>query len=225
VAAIARAVAPVPVAVDAAQSAGALPVDFAALDAAALACSGHKGLLGPTGIGVLLLAPGVEVEPLVRGGTGSRSESEEMPEILPDLLEAGSANVAGAAGLAAACRWHLAQPAGAVHARAVALVRRLAADLAALPGVRLAGYDPAGERVAVLSFTVDGVDNGELAAWLDRERSIMVRAGLHCAPAAHRRLATFPQGTVRVAIGPFTTEGELELLVAAVRTRAERVAR
>jgi selenocysteine lyase/cysteine desulfurase len=104
VAEIAAAVAPVPVLVDGAQTAGSLPIDFSGLAAAAFACSGHKGLLGPAGVGVLLLADGLEVEPLVCGGTGSRSESEEMPEWLPDRLEAGT-NVPGIVGLGAACAW------------------------------------------------------------------------------------------------------------------------
>ena len=102
------------------------------------------------------------------------------------------------------------------------LTHHLAAELATIRGVELPGYSPDGARVGILSFTIDGVDSGELATWLDRERGIMLRAGLHCAPAAHRRLGTFPAGTVRVGIGPFTTERELEGLVDAVRTAAMR---
>lgn len=213
VAAIARAVAPVPVLVDAAQSAGTVPFDFGNLGVAALACSGHKGLLGPPGVGLLLLQEGFGVEPLVRGGTGSRSESEEMPEWFPDRLEAGTANVVGAAGLAAACRWLLEQDRGARRRTGLELERRLADELASVPGLRLVGHVPGTDRVPTLSLVVDGVDNGELAARLDREHGIMVRVGLHCAPAAHRRLGTFPAGTVRVALSADTRPDDLNRLV------------
>lgn len=216
VAAIVAAVAPVPVLVDAAQTAGGLDVDFSALGAAALACSGHKGLLGPPGIGLLLLAPGLEVEPLVRGGTGSRSESEDMPDYLPDRLEAGTPNGVGAAGLGAACRWLRGQDLGALRERQQRLARRLAAALRELRGVALHGWRDDAPHTGILSFTLDGADGGELAARLDREHGICVRAGLHCAPAAHRRLRTFPDGTVRVGIGPFNSEHDVDALLTAV---------
>jgi cysteine desulfurase/selenocysteine lyase len=213
---VAQAVSPVPLLVDAAQTAGSLPIDFGQLGVAALACSGHKGLLGPPGIGMLLLASWFNVEPLVRGGTGSRSESEEMPDELPDRLEAGTVNSAGAAGLGAACAWLRQTTVEAIHDRTQRLVRRLATGLEAIPGVTLKGWDPNGPRIGVLSFTMRRKDSGELAAWLEREHGIMVRAGLHCAPAAHQRLETFPSGTVRVGIGPFNTVGDIDALLMAV---------
>jgi len=216
----ARAVAPVPIVVDAAQTAGSLQVDFRALGVAALACSGHKGLLGPSGIGLLMLAPDFQIEPLVRGGTGSRSESEEMPEFLPDRLEAGTPNGPGAAGLGAACRWLKERTVEAVAERESLLVRRLAHALSEVPGVELRGWADDHAHIGLLSFTVDGADSGELAAWLDRERGIMLRAGLHCAPAAHRRLGTFADGTLRVGIGPFNTEADIDALVDALRDAA-----
>ncbi len=218
VAQIARAVAPVPVVVDAAQTAGSLPMDFTAMGAAALACSGHKGLLGPAGTGVLLLdrSTAERLQPLIRGGTGSRSESEEMPEFLPDRLEAGTPNTPGFAGLEAACRWLAREGVGELHQRQMALRERLAARLGAIRGVHLWGYRPGAPAVPVLSFTVDGLDNGELAAWLDRERGLMLRVGLHCAPAAHRRLGSFPGGTLRAGIGPFLGEEDVDALAAAV---------
>ena len=220
VAEAARMVTPVPVLVDAAQTAGTLPINFADLGAAALVCSGHKGLLGPPGIGVMLLAPRFEVEPLLRGGTGSRSESEEMPEFLPDRLEAGTVNGAGAAGLGAACAWLRERTVDAVAEHEQRLVRRLADGLSRIPGVRLHGWGEGAPHTGVLSFTLDGVDSGELAAWLDRTRGICLRAGLHCAPAAHRRLGTFPNGTLRAGVGPFTTDDEVDSLVTAVRDAA-----
>jgi cysteine desulfurase family protein len=220
----ARAVAPVPTVVDAAQTAGALAIDFDGSGVAALVCSGHKGLLGPPGIGVLMLAEGFEVEEMVRGGTGSRSESEQMPTWLPDRLEAGTPNVVGAAGLAAACAWWREQAPPALHRHTAARGALLAERLQEIPGVDCPGLREDQERVPVLSVTVRGLDNGELATWLDRERGIMVRAGLHCAPAAHRRLGTYPDGTLRVAIGPFIVDEDVEALLAAIRDARRELA-
>lgn len=220
VAEIAAAVAPVPVVVDAAQTAGSLRIDFSGLGAAALVCSGHKGLLGPPGIGVLLLAPGFVVEPLVRGGTGSLSESEEMPENLPDRLEAGTPNGVGAVGLGAACSWLRRHSVHAVEDHARRLLGRLAPGLAETGKVTLYGWNGEAPHTGVLSFEVHGVDSGDLAARLDREHGICVRAGLHCAPAAHRRIGTYPDGTIRVGVGPFNTEADIDALVHAVRISA-----
>ena len=157
VAEVAQAVSPVPVLVDAAQTAGSLPIDFSELGAAALAASGHKGLLGPPGIGVLLLASWFDIEPLVRGGTGSRSESEEMPEHLPDRLEAGTVNSAGAAGLGAACAWIRERTVEAIHERGqqrlAATRRRVSSEI---PGVLLHGWNADSPRVGLLSFTMRG---------------------------------------------------------------------
>ncbi len=145
VAEIAMAVAPVPVVVDAAQTAGSLPFDFVELGAAALVASGHKGLLGPSGIGVMLLADGFDVEPMMRGGTGSRSESEEMPEHLPDRLEAGTPNGAGAVGLGAACRgcakrpW---RPSTSTRRAGAAAGRRAPASVPGVDVARVGGQTP-----------------------------------------------------------------------------------
>jgi cysteine desulfurase family protein len=225
VADVARAVAPVPVLVDAAQTAGSVQLDFASMGAAALACSGHKGLLGPPGVGVLLLADGFEVEPLVRGGTGSRSESELMPEHLPDRLEAGTANGVGIAGLGAACAWLAERTVAKVAAHEQRLVGQLASELSQIPDVDLHGWRADHAHTGIVSFTIEGADAGEAATWLDRERGICVRAGLHCAPAAHRRLGTFPSGTLRVGVGPFNTESDVEALVQAVGFAAEHLRR
>ena len=216
VAEVAHAVSPVPVLVDAAQTVGSLPINFAKIGAAALVASGHKGLLGPPGIGILLLAPWFDIEPLVRGGTGSRSESHEMPEHMPDRLEAGTANSAGAAGLGASCEWIREQGVEALYKHGRKLLLRLADGFRGVPGVSLHGWNADTSRVNILSFTMRNKDNGELAAWLDREHGIMVRAGLHCAPSAHQRLGTFPDGTIRVGIGPFNTEADIDTMIDAV---------
>ena len=218
---VAQAVSPVPMLVDAAQTAGSVPIDFSEMGVAALAASGHKGLLGPTGIGAMLLAPWFEVEPLVRGGTGSRSESEEMPEHTPDLFEAGTVNTTGAAGLGAAIAWIRERGVEAIHDRGRQLLLRLVEGLKQVPGVFLQGWESDRPRVNIVSFTMRGKDSGELANWLDQTHGIMVRAGLHCAPAAHRRLETHPNGTVRVSIGPFNTESDIDALIAAIEDAYE----
>jgi len=223
VAEIARAVAPVPVVVDGAQTAGSLPAAFGDLGVAAYVCSGHKGLLGPQGVGVLLLDTGFEVEPWMLGGTGSRSESEEMPEHLPDRLEAGTPNGPGIAGLCAACRWLAERGIDAVAEHEQRVVHRLADGMREITGVRLHGWRDDQPHTGVLSFTVSGADNGELAARLDREHQICLRAGLHCAPAAHRRLGTFPDGTLRAGIGPLNNDADVDALVAAVHEPGSRV--
>lgn len=223
IASIARAVAPVPVIVDAAQTAGSLPMDFGALGVAAMACSGHKGLLGPPGVGVLLLSPDIEPPPLIHGGTGSRSESERMPGLLPDRLEAGTPNSVGHAGLEAACGWIEERGVSTIHAHETRLVATAAQGLAGLPEVELIGYQPDQPHTGTLSFRVQGVDNGELALWLDRRHGIQLRPGLHCAPAAHRRLGSFPAGTLRAGFGPFNTVEHAERLVAAVAAFPRRL--
>jgi cysteine desulfurase/selenocysteine lyase len=122
------------------------------------------------------------------------------------------------AGLAAACRWLGTEGVENLHRRSIALARSVIDELRAIPGVRV--IEAGRERAATFSFTVEGSDSGDIAARLDREHGLMVRAGLHCAPAAHRRFRTFPDGTLRVGIGPFTPAVTLERLIAAIRTLA-----
>jgi selenocysteine lyase/cysteine desulfurase len=214
--AMAQAVAPVPLVVDGAQSAGAVAFDFGGSGVSAYVASGHKGLLGPPGVGLLMLARGFEPEGWMRGGTGSRSESEEMPEFLPDRLEPGTPNGPGIVGLGAAAGWLGERGVGDLARHTARLADRLAEELKRLPGIRLRGYEPGAPRTGILSFTVDGVDHGELAARLDRDHGIMLRVGLHCAPAAHRRIGTFPAGTVRAGFGPFNDASHVDALLTAV---------
>ncbi len=217
--AIACRVAPTPVVVDGAQTAGALPFAFSRSSVAAFVCSGHKGLQGPAGTGVVLLARGFEVQPLVRGGTGSRSESEDMPAILPDLLEAGTPNGPGIAGVGAACEWLADRTVQAIQNHERLLIQRFISGIQNFPGLSIPGWVKDMPQTGVLSFTIEGEDVGELATWLDRDRGIALRAGLHCAPAAHRRLGTFPAGTLRVGVGPWNTEDDIDALVTALEDR------
>src|SRR5581483_5992072 len=200
--AAAAAAAGVPFVVDASQSAGHVPLDLAKLGASAVAMPGHKGLLGPTGTGLLYVAPGVEVEPLMRGGTGSRSESEHQPDFPPDRFESGTLNGMGIAGL------------GAAAAYLAALER---AD-----GVTLHGPADADRNVGIVSLVVAGVPCATVARLLDDEWGVMTRAGLHCSPAAHRSLGTAPEGTLRFSWSHTTTEEEVDVAGEAVRTIAAR---
>lgn len=211
--------------VDAAQSAGSVPIDMAAMGIDLLAFTGHKGLLGPTGTGGLILGERVnaaEMRPLVQGGTGSRSAMERQPPDLPDRFEAGTINFVGIAGLGAGLE-ALADLGGpeAVGRWERELARQLWEGLSAIPGVRLFGTADFSQRVAVVSFTVEGRTVSEVGGRLDDEFGILTRVGLHCAPAAHRTIGTFPTGTVRLSPGPFNTPEQIDRTIAAVRRIAE----
>ena len=203
---------------DAAQTAGHLPVEFQAFGLSALSVPGHKGLLGPSGIGALLLAPAfaAQLTPLVTGGTGSASDSERQPPYLPDRFESGTPNVPGIYGLEAALAFleEVGLPAVAKHDRQ--LTGRFLDGLRELPGVRLVGPETVEGRTGVISLDFQNVDNAEAAERLEREHGILTRCGLHCAPSAHQTLGTFPQGTVRFSLGWFTTEEQVDRAMSAV---------
>lgn len=206
--------------VDAAQTAGVLPIDMASLGIDLLAFTGHKGLQGPPGSGGLVLGAGVDpaqLEPLVRGGTGSRSEFEEQPDDLPDRYESGTANGVGIAGLGAGIRWVLERGVDEVRAHEMALTASLISGLSAIPGVAVCGPGRADKMTAVVSFTAAGRRVSEIGLRLDDEYAVLCRVGLHCAPAAHRTLGTFPEGTVRLAPGPQTTPVEIRQAVRALQ--------
>lgn len=203
---------------DAAQSAGQVPIDMVAMGIDGLALPGHKGLLGPQGIGALVLTDALAqaLEPLIAGGTGSLSESLDMPPFLPDRLEAGTLNLPGIYGLHAALTYW--EPRGAaLMDRQRRLGGHLWARLSEFAGDGLAVPGPGPrERVGVVSVDFRGRDNGEMAFRLERDYGIQTRSGLHCAPAAHRHLGTFPQGTVRFSVGPETTFEEIDYVQGAV---------
>jgi cysteine desulfurase family protein len=201
---------------DAAQTAGVVPLGVEDLGVHLLAAPGHKGLLGPQGTGVLYVAPGVELRPLLEGGTGVLSESREMPVAMPEALEAGTLNTPGLAGLGAGVRYLLERGVDAVRRHELALLERVLPALRAVPGAVVHGPDDLRQRVAVVSFNLEHRDGAHLGFELDRDCGIAVRVGLHCAPEAHRALGTFPQGTVRASFGPFSTAADADALVAAV---------
>ena len=205
--------------VDAAQTLGVLPVDVAATGIDGLAFPGHKGLLGPQGIGGLALSPALAqaLEPVVSGGTGSMSESLAMPPFLPDKFEAGTLNLPGIFGLGAALDY-LAAEGEALRARERKLARHLWYRLMELDGegLRVLGSGEPDRRVGVVSVDFPGRDNGEMAFRLEQEYGVQTRCGLHCAPLAHRTLGTFPQGAVRFSVGPFNTFAEIDYLEGAL---------
>jgi cysteine desulfurase/selenocysteine lyase len=206
--------------VDAAQSAGSLPIAFEALGADLLAFTGHKALCGPMGTGGLIVGERVEtskLKPLMRGGTGSDSDSEQQPGFLPDAFESGTLNVVGLAGLEAGVRWLLRQGTTELRDREVDLTNRLLEGLHDVPGVGIYGPGDATRQVPVVSFKVAGVDSTEVGFRLDQEFDVAARVGLHCSPAAHRTLGTFPAGTVRFSLGAFTSLQEVDIAVHAVR--------
>ncbi len=206
--------------VDAAQTLGHLPLNVEELGADLLAASGHKGLLGPLGTGVLYIRPGVEqvLETVRQGGTGSQSDQDVPPEALPWKYESGNHNVAGLVGLAAAVE--------ELHRRGVAeiarhereLTERLLAGLADIAGVSVLGPGAGEERAAVVSVAVDEYDPQEVAAMLDATGRIQVRAGLHCAPRMHEALGTLAGGgTVRLSPGMMNTTQDVDRALEALR--------
>jgi len=210
--------------VDAAQTAGVLPVDVQALGIDLLAFTGHKGLLGPPGTGGLVIGQRVdtaELEPLARGGTGSQSQRQEQPDDLPDKYESGTPNGVGIAGLAAGIRFLTERGVESIRAEETAAARALSEGLAEAPGVTVYGPADMERRTAVVSFTVAGRRVSEIGQRLDEEFDVLSRVGLHCAPAAHQTIGTFPEGTVRLAPGRFTTRDEIRRTVEAVREIAK----
>ena len=201
---------------DAAQTAGVLPIDVPEMGLDLLAFPGHKALLGPTGTGGLYVAPGVRLSPLRQGGTGTRSEEERQPEELPAALESGTVNTVGIAGLGAALRYLQQRGQRAIRAHEVALTARLIDGLMDIPGLRIHGTGDPARQVATVSLSLEGWEPVDVAAVLDSSFGIAVRSGLHCAPQAHRTLGTYPRGTVRLSPGCFTTDDDVDQALAAL---------
>lgn len=203
--------------VDGAQGAGHLSVDVAALGVDAYAVSGHKGLLGPQGIGLLYLAPGIDPVPLIEGGSGSGgSELPRMPLDRPDRYEAGTLNTPGIAGMGAAASWHR-EHGAQQRDEERRLARALHEGLAGIPGVTVLGPDPEAERVPVVAFTHESVEADRIAFELDRTYGIASRAGLHCSPWSHRTAGTLECGAVRFGAGFANRDTDIEQTLAAVR--------
>lgn len=203
----------VPLIVDASQSAGVLPLDMTALGAAFIAMPGHKGLYGPQGTGVLLCCGRAETAPLIEGGTGSVSIQQEMPDFLPDRLEAGTHNVPGIAGLLAGVRFVRERGLEQIclHERKLAL--RASEGLRSIPSVSVCARRDLFAQTGVLSFVPEGQD-AELVGNALAEAGVAVRAGMHCAPLAHRTAGTLDSGTVRLSFSAFNTPEEVDRFLA-----------
>ena len=207
----------VPLIVDASQSAGILPVSLRGLGAAFIAMPGHKGLYGPQGTGMLVC--GRMPEPLMQGGSGSQSALAEMPDFLPDRLEAGTMNLPGIAGLHAALGFLADTGLDAIRAHELALTARFLTGLAPLCAaerVKLLGLPGIEGRAGVVSIQTPGRDLADIAFALDDRFGIQTRVGLHCAPAAHQTLGSFPTGSIRFSFGFFNTEADVDAALAAL---------
>jgi cysteine desulfurase family protein len=208
--------------VDAAQTAGAYPIDVTAVPVDMLAFTGHKGLMGPTGTGGLYLRKGIELSTLKEGGTGGLSLSPFPPDDPPDRYEAGTMNSSGIAGLHAAAKYLLEIGVRAVRAHEVELIGLLLDGLDSIPGLTYYGPRSPEDRIGLVSFNINGHDPNKVSMRLDREYGIMVRSGLHCAPQAHRLLGTVPVGTVRASLGYFNQPQDIDRLVGALGEIASR---
>ena len=205
--------------VDAAQTAGAFPIDLERDQIDFLAFAGHKSLYGPQGTGGLVLSERVrerEITPLKQGGTGSRSEFEEQPDFLPDLFESGTPNGVGVAGLKAGVEFVLRKGVENIRHQEMDLAGRLWEGLKGIPGIQLIGPQGKETRMPIVSFRLSQQSPSKVASKLEKGFGILCRPGLHCAPAAHRTIGTFPEGTVRFSLSVFNSEAEIDTTLRAV---------
>lgn len=210
----------VPLIIDASQSAGVLPVDLQGSGAAFIGMPGHKGLYGPQGTGILLCA-GDGAKPLLEGGTGSMSALREMPPFLPDRLEAGTQNIPGIAGLLEGIRFVRRMGTETIAVRERRLIQRLIAGMKPVREVQLLAAENPDWQAGVLSFLIDGMDCEEVAACF-AQKDVALRAGLHCAPLAHKTLGTLERGTLRVSVSAFSQDWEIEAFLEVLQEILQR---
>ena len=203
--------------VDASQSAGVIPIDMQKMDIDVLCFTGHKGLMGPQGTGGLCLRPGVEIRPLLRGGTGVHSYDKNQPQAYPTRLEAGTLNSHGLAGLDAALDFLLAKSVEKIYARERLLMRRFYEAVRDIPGVMVYGDFSQDERAAIVALNIRDYDSSEVSDALFTDYGIATRPGAHCAPRMHEALGTVKQGAVRFSFSYFNTEAEVDTAIRAVR--------
>ena len=207
--------------VDAAQTAGAVPMDMERMGIDVLCFTGHKGLYGPQGTGGVCVCPGLSIRPLKVGGSGIHSFDREHPSEMPAALEAGTLNGHGIAGLGAAARWLLETGVEQIRAREQALLRRFVDGVKEVEGVTLYGNPDLDRRTGIQSLNIRDYDSARVADWLYEDYGIAVRGGAHCAPLMHEALGTREQGVVRFSFSYFNTEAEADEAAAAVRELAE----
>ncbi len=205
--------------VDSAQTAGTLTIDVKASHIDALCFTGHKGLLGPQGIGGIVLTKDManRLTPLIAGGTGSFSHLETMPITMPDAFEAGTLNLPGIIGLNEGLSFIESQGIESIHNHEMALTKTFLEGLQAIKGIHIIGKQDTRDRTAVVSITVDNMDPAAIAYELESTHHIMTRVGLHCAPRAHKTLGTYPEGTVRFSFGYANTREDVAKALSALR--------
>lgn len=211
----------VPLLVDAAQSAGVIPIDLRTLPIDMIALTGHKGLMGPQGVGLLYVSPEIELRSIRQGGTGTRSEEEQDELPRPDRYESGTQNTPGIAGLGAGLDWIESQGLANLARHKAELTARLHRGLAATDGVDVYGPALGQRRGPLVTFNITALTSAEVAAALDKNYDIASRAGLHCAPGAHQAMGTLERGAVRLSIGPFNSEADIDATIAAVGELAQ----
>ena len=202
--------------VDAAQTAGKYPIDVQASNIDLLAFSGHKGLFGPPGTGALYIGNRVNLDSLREGGTGSYSEEEEQPVILPDRYESGTLNSVGISGLGAGLKYIREEGLEKIHTREQSLTDSLIEGLSKIPGIVLYIAKKRVMQAPVISFNIKGFTPGDVGTILDQTFDIKVRTGLHCAPIMHKTIGTFPLGTIRLSPGYFNSLEEIEVTIKAI---------
>lgn len=204
---------------DAAQTAGFLDIDMAAMNIDALAFTGHKSLLGPQGTGGFIVSDNLahSIEPLISGGTGSLSDREEIPPYLPDRFEPGTPNIPGIFGLHTALCYLEKNSLKTIRDHTLSLTSLFLDGVKELKGISLIGLDDIKGRTAVVSLDFPEHDNGDIAYRLDNSFGVMTRSGMHCAPSAHKTLGTFPRGTVRFSFSHFNTRDEVGYTIDALR--------
>ena len=203
--------------VDASQSAGVIPIDMQKMDIDVLCFTGHKGLMGPQGTGGLCIRPGIEIRPLLRGGTGVHSYDKNQPQAYPTRLEAGTLNSHGLAGLDAALDFLLAKSVEKIYARERLLMRRFYEAVRDIPGVMVYGDFSQDEHAAIVALNIRDYDSSEVSDALFTDYGIATRPGAHCAPRMHEALGTVKQGAVRFSFSYFNTEAEVDTAIRAVR--------
>ncbi len=203
--------------VDAAQTAGAFPIDVQQMGIHMLAFPGHKGLLGPSGTGGLYVHPSLDLEPLIHGGTGSQSESIEQPSVRPDRYESGTQNTVGIAGLNEGVKFILKNKVENIHAKEFELSQRLMEGLMSIEDVEILGPKLGEDKTGITSFNIKKMDCSEVAFILDQSFKIAVRSGYHCTPLAHQSAGTLETGAIRASVSYFTTEQEIDYFIESVK--------
>lgn len=210
--------------IDSAQTAGVFDIDYRRLHADAIAFTGHKGLLGPQGIGGFLISQELAntMESIICGGTGSASESEVQPSYMPDKFESGTMNLPGIFGLHTALTYLMKTGIKSIRHKEMTLTNQFLEGVLNMKDIRVVGIPQIQGRTAVVSLDFIQADNGEVAYILDKEYGIMTRCGLHCAPSAHKTLGTFPNGTIRCSFSHFHTAEEVRYVIDSIHKITKR---